>query len=60
MTPGRQTLTVDTKVKTSFMLPSALHRKLKIAAVTEGRDMAELVTEALDAYLTKGVGRGTK
>ena len=47
--------------KTSIHLPEPLHRKLKIAAINEGRDMKELIAVAVDAYLTKGRGgRGSK
>jgi len=40
-------------MKTSFNLPKALHKKLKIAAVHEDRDMSELVAEAIGTYLAK-------
>ena len=43
----------DDKISTSFKLSAAVHRELKIAAATEGRDMSELVTDALKAYLSK-------
>ena len=47
--------------KTSIHLPELLHRKLKIAAINEGRDMQELFADAVEAYLTKGRGgRGEK
>ncbi len=39
--------------KTSFNLPKALHKRLKIAAVNEERDMSALVADALGSYLAK-------
>lgn len=39
--------------KTTLYLPSDLHRALKEAARQEGKSQAELVREALAAYLAK-------
>jgi hypothetical protein len=36
---------------TSFKVLESLHRDLKIAAAKEGREMRELVEDALKAYL---------
>jgi len=52
--------------KTSLNLPAELHRELKIAAVVAGREMGELLAEAVRAYLDtigpRGLGmrRGKK
>ena len=43
-------------IKTSFGLPESLHQNLKIEAVTQKRDMKDLVVDALTTYLKK-VGR---
>ena len=40
-------------VKTSFGLPESLHQGLKIEAVTQKRDMKDLVVDALTSYLKK-------
>jgi predicted DNA-binding protein len=37
----------------SFKLPKTLHQRLKIAAAVEGREMSDLVAEALETYLAK-------
>jgi hypothetical protein len=37
-------------ISTSFKIPKALHVELKIAAAKEGREMGELVEDALKAY----------
>jgi len=48
MAPRKAT---DDKVSTSFKVKKTLHVKLKIAAAKEGREMGELVEDALAAYL---------
>jgi len=50
--PPRQTK------KTTLILPKDLHTRIKVLAVEEDREMGELVTEALEAYLrSKGRDR---
>jgi hypothetical protein len=39
------------KKKATFNLDAALHRRLKIAAAATGREMVELVEEAIEAHL---------
>jgi predicted HicB family RNase H-like nuclease len=39
------------KISTSFKVTKTLHTELKIAAAKEGREMGELVEDALKAYL---------
>jgi predicted HicB family RNase H-like nuclease len=41
----------EEKISTSFKVQKALHVDLKIAAAKEGREMGELVEDALRAYL---------
>jgi hypothetical protein len=41
------------KVSTSFKVSATLRKDLKVAAAKEGRDMSDLVEDALRAYLTK-------
>ena len=41
------------RVKTSLNLPRELKVELKVAAAREEREMSELITEALEAYLAK-------
>lgn len=41
----------DDKISTSFKVLKSLHTELKIAAAREGREMGELVEDALKAYL---------
>lgn len=41
----------DEKISTSFKVQKSLHTELKIAAAREGREMGELVEDALKAYL---------
>ena len=43
----------DKIVSTSFKVPESLRMRLKVAAALERRDMSELVTDALGAYLGK-------
>lgn len=47
----RKRTSPDDKVSTSFKVQRALHIELKVAAAKEGREMGELVEEALKAYL---------
>lgn len=49
---GRRQVTSQ-KTKTSFTIPDSLRKRLKHAAIDEGRDMTELVIDALEAYLAK-------
>lgn len=44
-------LSADEKISTSFKILKSLHTELKIAAAREGREMGDLVEEALRAYL---------
>lgn len=37
--------------KATFVLDAVLHTRLKTQAAIEGRNMAEIVTEALEVYL---------
>jgi hypothetical protein len=41
----------DDKVSTSFKVPKSLHTELKIAAAKEGREMSEILEDALKDYL---------
>ena len=34
-------------------IPEALHKRIKLQAVSEGRTMQELILEAVEAYLKK-------
>jgi hypothetical protein len=43
----------DKKKKATFNLDTALHKRLKIAAATSGREMVEIVQEALEVHLQK-------
>jgi predicted DNA-binding protein len=49
------------RVSTSFKLSAELRTELKVAAAREGREMSELLSEALEVYLAKKHGgqRGT-
>ena len=45
---------VDTVIKkATFNLTAALHQRLKIAAAVNGREMVELVSEALEEHLNR-------
>jgi predicted HicB family RNase H-like nuclease len=45
-------MTSDTKpVRVNLELDSRLHKSLKLAAVTEGRTLREVVSEALEHHL---------
>jgi hypothetical protein len=48
------------RLKVSTVLDSALYRRVKLAAVREGRPVSELIAEALSAYVESGspVGAG--
>jgi predicted DNA-binding protein len=39
-------------VKSTFRIPSDLYRRLKIAAVQEGRPIADLLIDAIERYLS--------
>lgn len=41
----------EDKISTSFKVQKSLHVELKIAAAKEGREMGEIVEDALKAYL---------
>ncbi|HEV2125675.1 MAG TPA: hypothetical protein VGW38_23220 [Chloroflexota bacterium] len=47
----RAALQEEEKKRLHVHIPASLHQKLKLRAVTEERDMTELVTEALESYL---------
>jgi predicted HicB family RNase H-like nuclease len=51
MSAKQSTPTSDQIKSTSIKMRESLHRELKVAAAREGRDMGELVEEALRAYL---------
>ena len=40
-------------VKTTVRLPKELHRRLKLKAVEEGRSIADLLTDAVEFYLSR-------
>jgi hypothetical protein len=40
-------------VKTSLRIPRALWRKAHMRALDEGKDLQDIVSEALDAYLRR-------
>ncbi len=39
-------------IKSTFRIPSELYRRLKISAVQEGRPIADLLTDAIELYLS--------
>lgn len=43
--------------KTTLRLPKDLHKKLKIRAIQQEREMQEVVAEAIEEYLSK-TGKG--
>lgn len=45
--------TADDRKSTSYKVSASLHKELKIAAAHDGRDMSELLEEALRTYLSK-------
>jgi len=45
-------------VKSTFRVPSELYRRLKIAAVQEGRPVADLLIDAIELYLSAGPETG--
>lgn len=47
---SKRTSTED-KISTSFKIQKNLHTDVKIAAAKEGREMGEIVEDALKAYL---------
>ncbi|HVX91308.1 MAG TPA: hypothetical protein VHC20_06860 [Candidatus Paceibacterota bacterium] len=47
------TASADQTVKTSFHLRKSLHRRLKMIAAREDREMQEIVSEALEIHLAK-------
>jgi predicted HicB family RNase H-like nuclease len=51
---AEKSITVDTaKKKATFNMDEALHQRLKIAAVTQKRDMTELMEDAVREYLDR-------
>ena len=40
-------------VKSTFRIPSELYRRLKIRAVQESRPVADLLTDAVELYLSR-------
>lgn len=38
--------------KTTFRMPVDLHRRLKIAAIQENRQMADILVDAIETYLS--------
>jgi len=38
--------------KTTFRMPVDLHRRLKIAAIQENRQMADILVDAIENYLS--------
>lgn len=42
------------QVKLTVEIPKALHKRLKVRAVEEEREVWRIVVEALSAYLAKG------
>lgn len=38
--------------KTTFRIPREMHRRLKIEAVQESRQMADIVVDAIETYLS--------
>jgi predicted DNA-binding protein len=45
--------------KTTFRIPADLHRRLKIRAVEQGRQMSDLLIEATELYLPQAAGEYT-
>lgn len=46
------------QVKLTVEIPRALHKRLKVRAVQEEREVWRLVVEALEAYLAKAEKKG--
>ncbi len=38
--------------KTTFRMPVDLHRRMKIAAIQENRQMADILVDAIESYLS--------
>ena len=51
MSTKQSTQSADLIKSTSIKMRESLHRELKVAAAREGREMGELVEQALRAYL---------
>ena len=50
---SRKTKSTDPDyVRTTFYLPKAVHRKLKSVAVSQERQMSDIVTELLEQWLS--------
>ncbi len=47
----------ESRKKATFNLPLGLHRRLKIQAAVEGREMVDMVAEAVEAYLVEREGQ---
>lgn len=50
---GESVKAIGNKKKATFNLSTELHRQLKIAAAMHGREMVDLVEQALTEYLAK-------
>jgi predicted transcriptional regulator len=48
----RLQLTLIPMRKTTFRMPVDLHRRLKIAAIQENRQMADILVDAIETYLS--------
>ena len=55
--PGRPPRT-DQPERVTVLLPAVLRRRLKIQAFEEGRDMGDVVADALGDYLKRQRGKG--
>ena len=48
-----QQLPLIPTIKSTFRLPVAVHRRLKIRAVEEDRPIADVLTDAVELYLSR-------
>jgi predicted DNA-binding protein len=48
----RAQLSLIPVAKTTFRIPKEMHRRLKIRAIQEGRQMADIVVDAIETYLS--------
>lgn len=48
----RDQLSLIPVIKTTFRIPKETHRRLKIRAIQEGRQMADIVVDAIETYLS--------
>lgn len=57
--PSAETISVESKAKssskdyqrTTVYLPRELHKRFKVAALNEGKEMSEVVTELIETWL---------